>query len=93
MSKHNLVIVPCVLIFCLMLFYCSGDQNAYNEAAGNDYASLVRLFNEFKEFEEPAVVDGLPDYSASTMKAQYNTLKKFQRRLASMDPRDWPVSE
>jgi hypothetical protein len=58
-----------------------------------DYAQLLSLFREFREFQEPKVVDGVPDYTAEAMEEQYGELKAFQRRLAAIDPSGWSTSD
>ena len=62
-------------------------------AAGSaDYQDLIRLFQEWREFQKPRVTNGVPDYSAPAMKEQYGKLPEYQRRLAAIDPGAWPVS-
>lgn len=60
---------------------------------GNTYADLVSLFKEFREFQKPKMLEGVLDYTLSTMKKQKEALKVFQSRLAAIDPSGWPVSE
>ena len=57
------------------------------------YDELVRLFKEWREFQKPKVIDGLPDYSDAAMKKQHQELKTFQRRLAGIDGKTWPVRQ
>ncbi len=57
------------------------------------YDELVRLFKEWREFQKPKVIDGLPDYSAAAMKKQHQELKIFQGRLAGIDGKTWPVRQ
>jgi hypothetical protein len=52
----------------------------------------VSLFKQYREFVVPKKRDGVFDYSAPAMKAQYEELKQYQQRLASMDIGAWPVS-
>jgi len=59
----------------------------------SDYADLIALFQEFREFLKPKVVDGVPDYTSSSMEEKYRELKKYQRRLASIDQTGWPVAQ
>jgi hypothetical protein len=56
------------------------------------YDDLVRLFSEWRAFEAPRVTGGVPDYSPEAMEAQHRELARYQRRLAAIDPRGWPVS-
>jgi uncharacterized protein (DUF885 family) len=56
-----------------------------------DYADLLTLFREWREFQPPRVVSGVPDYSAAAMAAQHRELARFQARLTAIDPTSWPV--
>jgi hypothetical protein len=62
-------------------------------AADDDYAGLVKLFQEFREFAPPAVHDGVPDYTPAAMQEQAERLKGFMQRLAAIDESRWPVSQ
>ena len=57
------------------------------------YADLVKLFQEWREFESPPFVDGVPDYSPASMSAQRDRLGRFQARLAATDVSAWPVAQ
>jgi hypothetical protein len=74
-----------------VLFFAPGISAA-DPAAGADYEDLVTLFEEFREFQEPVIENGVPDYTAAAMKRQRHRLKVFQDRLAAFDIRTWPVS-
>jgi hypothetical protein len=54
---------------------------------------LRALFADWRTFQKPKLVDGVPDYTASAMAAQHRELAAYQRRLAALDPRGWPVSQ
>jgi hypothetical protein len=58
-----------------------------------EYDALVALFHEWREFQRPEVVDGVPDYSPPAMAAQFEELAYWQGRLAAIDPTDWPIAE
>jgi hypothetical protein len=62
------------------------------EGAGGRYEDLVTLFGEWREFQKPRLVDGVPDYTAAAMAAQRARLPEFQRRLMAIDPKSWPVA-
>ncbi|NOR12106.1 MAG: DUF885 family protein, partial [Candidatus Aminicenantes bacterium] len=53
--------------------------------SSKDYTGLVSLFEEFREFIKPEVVDGVPDFSAAAMEEQYRGLKLLQKRFAAID--------
>jgi uncharacterized protein (DUF885 family) len=61
-------------------------------AASTSYDDLIRLFGEWRAFQRPKVVDGVPDYTAPSMSAQHRALAGWQRRLASFDVKGWPVA-
>ena len=54
---------------------------------------LVALFEEWREFEKPEFVDGVPDYTAEAMATQHRELAGYQQRLVAIDPSGWPVSQ
>ncbi|HEV8609711.1 MAG TPA: DUF885 family protein [Thermoanaerobaculia bacterium] len=56
------------------------------------YEDLVSLFGEWRSFQRPKLVDGVPDYSPGAMAAQQKELASNQARLAAIDPSGWPVS-
>ncbi|MCH7716727.1 MAG: DUF885 family protein [Gemmatimonadetes bacterium] len=63
------------------------------EVPSTSYDDLVTLFEEWRAFEQPEFVDGVPDYSAQAMAAQHRELAGYQRRLAAIDPTGWPVAQ
>ncbi|HKS56280.1 MAG TPA: DUF885 family protein [Steroidobacteraceae bacterium] len=84
------------LISCLMVLLVICMPAAADDApspAGNDYAGLVKLFQEFRAFAPPHVRDGVPDYTAAAMAQQAEDLKGFMQRLAAIDDSQWPVSQ
>ncbi len=64
------------------------------ETAGpGSHAGLVGLFDEWREFERPEFVDGVPDYSAAAMARQQRELAQWRGRLGNVAPADWSVAE
>jgi hypothetical protein len=57
------------------------------------YDDVVALFEEWRDFERPEFIDGVPDYSASAMAAQANELSVYKRRLGAIDTTAWPVAQ
>ena len=77
----------------LVIAGCSRSGTSGGEAASGSYQDLVSLFQEWREFQKPDVVDGVPDYSAEAMAAQHRELRDYQGRLAAFDTTGWPVAE
>jgi hypothetical protein len=60
-------------------------------ASPSRYDDLAGLFTAWRTFQQPKVVNGVPDYSAAAMVAQRRELATYQRRLAALDTAGWPV--
>lgn len=54
-------------------------------------AELVRLFEEWRVFVQPAIVNGAPDYSPAAISRQRRGLAALQRRLLAIDDSAWPI--
>ena len=69
------------------------EEAAGTAATSTSYDDLVALFEEWREFERPEMVYGVPDYASGAMAAQHRELAGYQQRLAAIDPSGWPVSQ
>jgi len=54
------------------------------------YLALVTLFDEWRAFERPSMVDGSPDYRTAAMAHKFEELKTFKSRLSALSPEAWP---
>jgi hypothetical protein len=72
-----------------VLFLIVAPGNA--EAATHD--DLVTLFNDWRAFERPPLLDGAPDYTAGRFEARQPEYLKLRARLEAFDISDWPVAE
>ena len=61
--------------------------------ASTRYDDLVSLFGEWRTFQQPKLVDGAPDYSATAMAAQQRDLAGYLVRLSAIDPSGWPTAQ
>jgi hypothetical protein len=57
------------------------------------YDDLLSFFADWRSFQRPKIVDGVPDYGASAMAARQKELETFRRRLAAIDPGSWPIPQ
>jgi len=60
---------------------------------GATHQDLVAFYREWREFQAPRVVDGVPDYSAAAMAAQHRELAQRQASLEAFDTTGWSVAE
>ncbi|HTS37343.1 MAG TPA: DUF885 family protein [Candidatus Solibacter sp.] len=72
-----------------------GTMNVFASAAAEPegYAALVKLFQQWREFERPVMKNDVPDYSASAMAAKSAALSQWRKHLDEIDPKAWPVEE
>ncbi|HBY58500.1 MAG TPA: hypothetical protein DEH78_01680 [Solibacterales bacterium] len=67
---------------------------ALNAAAQtNSAAGLAQFFKEWREFQHPAMIDGVPDYTPAAMKKQHAALKAWQKRLEAFDVAIWTTAQ
>ena len=81
-----------VTIACLFLSAALGSAAAA-EAKSVRYEDLVKLFEDWRAFQKPELVEGVPDYTPGAMAAQQKELQEFKARLGAIDKRGWPVSQ
>ena len=72
---------------------CAPAPPAAEEAAAGTHADLLQLFEDFRGFQEPEIVGGVPDYTAEAMERQRQGLEDYKARLAAIEIDDWPVSD
>jgi len=83
------------LIIMLMMTIAAFPQTGLtqDEASSNRYEDLLVLFEDWRKFESPPVLDGAPDYTAETTARRHLELKTYQARLMSFDIASWPVGQ
>lgn len=58
-----------------------------------NHNDLVALFAEWRQFENPPLLNGAPDYTAGRFAERYPAFLALRARLDSFDIDDWPVPE
>jgi hypothetical protein len=83
-----------LMSLCLAAFAMAVTAHAAPAAAGKEgYGNLVAFFRDFRSFQKPQIVDGVPDYTAAAMAAQRREIESYRKRLAAIDPSGWPVPQ
>lgn len=82
----------CAIVAGLLAAGCAG-QTTPAVSAASDYPSLLTLFGEWRAFQKPPLVEGVPDYSRATMADQHRRLAEWRARLAAIDTTGWPVPQ
>lgn len=62
-------------------------------AQATTYPQLVALFHEWRAFEDPPRIDGVPDYSPATNARRLTRLAELRRRLQAIDTSGWSIPE
>jgi hypothetical protein len=58
-----------------------------------NHGDLLTLFQEWRAFEHPPLLDGAPDYTAATFAARYEAYKDLRPRLDAIDTTGWSLPE
>ena len=83
----------CLIALAALTVGCTAPGGSSVAGRSSRYEDLGSLFTEWRAFQKPKVVDGVPDYTASAMAAQQRDLAAYQNRLKAIDPSTWPVSQ
>ena len=84
----------CVVTVITGGFLTTANNSSAQAAKGPDgYPALVKLFQQWREFEHPLMKNNVPDYSASAMAAKAAALPQLRKRLDAIDPKSWPIEQ
>jgi len=86
---------PAAVLFIMLLVFALMPVAALAQAAtsNNTYEDLLVLFENWRKFETPPLLEGAPDYTAATTARRHQELKTYQDRLMSFDIENWPVAQ
>jgi len=62
-------------------------------ASANTHEDLVDLFQDWREFESPPLLDGAPDYTVEQFAARRRQYLELRYRLDALEIDDWSVPE
>ena len=82
------------ILLLLILVSCSTTKNEKtlkNESL--KYDDLVLLFNDWRDFENPPLLDGAPDYTRERFDKDQSKFLELRERLHSFDIANWPIKE
>ena len=85
----------------LVLLFASGcetkttsdDSTLDTESATSHYQDLEVLFNDWREFESPPLLNGAPDYRKETFDKRWSQFEALRSRLTAVDTSSWPVNQ
>ena len=63
----------------------------YNSPLPAEYPALLDLFKEWRDFENPTLLNGAPDYTADRFNKEHQAFKDLEKRLTQIEIDDWPI--
>jgi hypothetical protein len=85
--------LSCYAIVLTALIAVPGSSRAEESRVAGDYEEVVALFLDWREFEEPPMLNGAPDYTAARLAAAHRELSDYRVRLKAIDPSGWPIEQ
>ena len=82
-------------LFCLFLFFFIGTAllEAQTNSSSKNYSSLVGLFYEWRDFENPPLLNGAPNYTKNSFNKRHAEFKKLKARLKKIDVSGWEKAQ
>jgi hypothetical protein len=91
--EPSVLIAAACLLAAVGLSAGDADRASPGPARSTRYEDLLSFFREWRSFQKPKLVDGVPDYTAGAMAAQERELDTFRRLLTAIEPGSWPVAQ
>ena len=81
----------CIQLIGFSMVNLSCERKIKKATTTNDYQDLIILFREFRDFQDPTLVNGIPDFTERAMNEQYGGLKVLQNKLSTIDTTGWSI--
>ncbi|MBO3697678.1 hypothetical protein [Roseivirga sp. E12] len=81
------------LYLLALVLFVSCQSNERPSVISSDYNDLTTLFNDWRAFENPPLLDGAPDYTASTFDKRWDDFLDLRNRLNGMDTSNWAINQ
>ena len=84
-----------LLFITVLISVIAGCASGPDEktSAGKNYQEMVKFFEEWREFQKPKLVNGVPDYTAAAMAEQKSRIPEIKNRLSAFDTSGWSISQ
>ena len=77
----------------LFFFIGTASLEAQTNSSSKNYNSLVDLFYEWREFENPPLLNGAPNYTKNSFNKRHVEFKKLKARLKKIDVSGWEKAQ
>lgn len=88
--KHTSILL---FMFFLILSGCKPAGETEALPVSTNYQDLEKLFEEWRAFEKPPLLNGAPDYTATTFEKRWPDFLQLRARLHAIDKTSWPVDQ
>jgi len=88
--KHTSILL---FMFFLILSGCKPAGETEALPVSTNYQDLEKLFEEWRAFEKPPILNGAPDYTATTFEKRWPDFLQLRARLHAIDKTSWPVDQ
>jgi uncharacterized protein (DUF885 family) len=92
-ARSLTTVAACAAFAALTLLWTAACAKGSDTPRATKHDDLVALFNDWRAFQRPKLVDGVPDYSARAMAAQRGELPAWQARLRAVDTTGWTTAD
>lgn len=75
-----------------MILGSASMQAQQNPAPPAGYQELVQLFSDWREFEDPPLLNGAPDYTPERFAKDHQIFQGLEKRLNKIKIGDWPTA-
>ena len=75
-----------------MILGSASMQAQQNPAPPAGYQELVQLFSDWREFEDPPLLNGAPDYTPKRFAKDHQIFQELEKRLNKIKIGDWSTS-
>ena len=84
--------LPLSILICITALIMTTVPGASGQT-NTDYDNLLKLFEEWRDFESPPLLDGAPDYTAEQFELRHDDFLTLRTRLNKFDISDWPIPQ
>ncbi len=77
----------------LFFFIGTAPLEAQTNSSSKGYESLVALFYEWREFENPPLLNGAPNYTKNSFNKRHAEFKRLRARLEKIDISGWEKAQ
>lgn len=92
LTKRPLMKLWGLIVFAL-LFSAYAVPSTANAQQDSSYDDLLQLFEDWRQFESPPLLDGAPDYTQAQFEMRLGDFRKLRARLEEFDIANWPIPQ